>query len=296
MNRLKMLREEFEMKQSELGKLLNVKDSAISKYESGKVPLTGETLIKLSEIFNVTTDYLLGVSENRNNYTVSYEDIENTKEIEIRQYMDADKENYFPEYKNRFGNILRDYRQQNNLSISEFSKLLNIGAKLYNKIENGIYFPTLNFINNVSKKTKLDLEYFIGSVKSSSVAVYNKSLSHHYVDFTFSSRFEELCIIHSVDDTNCEEKLLLPHSTYNDIKLNRMPTLSELLHISYAFNVSLDYLIGKIDKQDDKALSAFTMLNNDNKDIIVGEMKKLIKEQNYYSVAAEENEKLRPAK
>ena len=47
---------------------------------------------------------------------------------------------------------------------------------------------------------------------------------------------------------------------------------------------------------EDKILTTFKKLSEDNKDIIIGEMKKLIKEQNYYSVAAEENEKLRPAK
>ncbi len=65
MNRLKLLREERGMKQSTLGNLLNVKDSAISKYESEKVPLTGDALIKLSEIFNVSADYILGLSDER---------------------------------------------------------------------------------------------------------------------------------------------------------------------------------------------------------------------------------------
>ena len=60
MNRLKSLREEKGMKQSELGKLLNVQDAAISKYESGKVSLTDDTLLKLSKIFNVPVDYILG--------------------------------------------------------------------------------------------------------------------------------------------------------------------------------------------------------------------------------------------
>ncbi len=59
MNRLKSLRESRRMKQSELGKILNVQDAAISKYESGKVQLTGDTLIELSKLFNVSIDYIL---------------------------------------------------------------------------------------------------------------------------------------------------------------------------------------------------------------------------------------------
>ena len=76
MNRLKLLREERGMKQSELGKLLNVKDAAISKYESGKVPLTDNTLMALSKIFGVSVDYLLG-NDNYHNATYSHYQIDN---------------------------------------------------------------------------------------------------------------------------------------------------------------------------------------------------------------------------
>lgn len=62
-NTIKELRTEAGMTQEELGMLLNVQNAAISKYESGKIPLTGETLLKLSKIFNVSTDYLLGAEE-----------------------------------------------------------------------------------------------------------------------------------------------------------------------------------------------------------------------------------------
>lgn len=59
MNRIKELREQKGMKQSELGLLLNVNNSAISKYESGKLQLTDDTLEKLSDIFGVSIDYIL---------------------------------------------------------------------------------------------------------------------------------------------------------------------------------------------------------------------------------------------
>lgn len=62
-NTIKELRTEAGMTQEELGMLLNVQNAAVSKYESCKVPLTGETLLKLSKIFNVSTDYLLGAEE-----------------------------------------------------------------------------------------------------------------------------------------------------------------------------------------------------------------------------------------
>ncbi len=66
MNRIKSLREERGWTQTQLGKLLNVKDSAVSKYETEKIPLTADTLKLLSEIFEVSVDYIMGLTPVRN--------------------------------------------------------------------------------------------------------------------------------------------------------------------------------------------------------------------------------------
>lgn len=84
MNRLKALREERGMKQSELGKLLNVKDAAISKYESGKIPLTGDTLLQLSKIFNVPIDYILGNEK----YSIDYANYQMDTSEFVGNFMD----------------------------------------------------------------------------------------------------------------------------------------------------------------------------------------------------------------
>jgi len=60
MNRIRELRELHGWNQDDLGKRLNVKRAAVSKYENEKIPLTAETILKLSEIFNVSSDYILG--------------------------------------------------------------------------------------------------------------------------------------------------------------------------------------------------------------------------------------------
>ncbi|MCF6164808.1 helix-turn-helix domain-containing protein (plasmid) [Furfurilactobacillus rossiae] len=54
------LREQKNMKQSELAKLLKLDKSSMSKLESGSRNVSTEELQQLSKIFNVTTDYLLG--------------------------------------------------------------------------------------------------------------------------------------------------------------------------------------------------------------------------------------------
>lgn len=59
-DRLKELREEKEMTQEELGKLLNVSRQTISGYEAGAIEPSISNLIKLADIFNISLDYLLG--------------------------------------------------------------------------------------------------------------------------------------------------------------------------------------------------------------------------------------------
>lgn len=66
MNRLKLLREEKGLIQKDIATLLNVSIPAVNQYESGKRDMSTETVVKLAEYFDVTTDYLLGKSDIRN--------------------------------------------------------------------------------------------------------------------------------------------------------------------------------------------------------------------------------------
>lgn len=54
------------MTQAELGKLLNMSHSAINRYENDINLPDINTISRLSEIFNVSTDYLLDKSDLRN--------------------------------------------------------------------------------------------------------------------------------------------------------------------------------------------------------------------------------------
>lgn len=60
MNRIRQLRELNGLSQEALGKLLGIQHSAVSKYELGKVPLNEDVIRRLTEIFDVSADFLLG--------------------------------------------------------------------------------------------------------------------------------------------------------------------------------------------------------------------------------------------
>ena len=61
-NRLKDLREYKNYKQAYVAEYLNISQQVYSRYESGKHELPVRYLEPLSKLYNVSTDYLLGLS------------------------------------------------------------------------------------------------------------------------------------------------------------------------------------------------------------------------------------------
>lgn len=63
--RLKQLRKEYKLTQTDLGNKINVTKVSISGYENGNRSPDTETLTRLADYFDVSTDYLLGRSDVR---------------------------------------------------------------------------------------------------------------------------------------------------------------------------------------------------------------------------------------
>ncbi len=63
---LRGIREDRDIKQKDVAKYLNVSQNTYSQYETGVISLTAEVLIKLSDYYNVSIDYLLDRTNNPN--------------------------------------------------------------------------------------------------------------------------------------------------------------------------------------------------------------------------------------
>lgn len=61
---LKAIREDNDIRQKDIAKALNVSQNTYSQYENGVIALTAEVLIKLSDYYNVSIDYLLDRTNN----------------------------------------------------------------------------------------------------------------------------------------------------------------------------------------------------------------------------------------
>ncbi|EAD4041220.1 XRE family transcriptional regulator, partial [Listeria monocytogenes] len=63
---IRSIREDNDITQQQMAKLLNVSQNTYSQYETGKIEWTATTLIKIADYFDVSVDYLLDRKKNKN--------------------------------------------------------------------------------------------------------------------------------------------------------------------------------------------------------------------------------------
>ena len=61
--RIKKLRQENKLTQSQLAKIISTVASTVSKYEHEKLEPNGEIIVCLCKFFGVSADYLLGLED-----------------------------------------------------------------------------------------------------------------------------------------------------------------------------------------------------------------------------------------
>ena len=62
-NRIKQLRTEKEMRQTELARILKIGQATMSNWETGRSEPDYDALIEMSQIFGTSIDYILGNSD-----------------------------------------------------------------------------------------------------------------------------------------------------------------------------------------------------------------------------------------
>ena len=70
-SRIRDLREDRVWNQTKVAEYLGVRQTTYSKYELGKLPLPVDVLLKLSDLYGVSVDYLLGRTDERTPYPKS---------------------------------------------------------------------------------------------------------------------------------------------------------------------------------------------------------------------------------
>lgn len=102
---IKNLREEANLTQADLAKLLNVSPSTVGMWEQNRRSPDTEFLKKLTTIFNVSSDYLLGISMFKNytddpNITIAlhtdtpYSELTDEARKEVNDFIEYVKQKY----------------------------------------------------------------------------------------------------------------------------------------------------------------------------------------------------------
>ena len=66
--RLRDLREDRELNQTQVAKMLSMSQTGYSKYETGENDIPTAVLIKLARFYQVSIDYLLGETDTKTRY------------------------------------------------------------------------------------------------------------------------------------------------------------------------------------------------------------------------------------
>ena len=68
MYKIRDLREDRDLTQAEIANILKTTQQQYSKIETGKSDISGEKLILLAKYYNISTDYILGRTDNPRPY------------------------------------------------------------------------------------------------------------------------------------------------------------------------------------------------------------------------------------
>ena len=68
LKRIKDLREDNDLYQKDLAKVLKISQAQYSRIETGENEITLDSLIRLANFYNTSTDYILGLTNNKKRY------------------------------------------------------------------------------------------------------------------------------------------------------------------------------------------------------------------------------------
>ena len=87
--KLALSRKNIKLSQSQVARQIDVSASAVSAYELGEVTPSLETLIKLANLYHVSTDYLLGISYPRDSVALDTSRLTKQQLVALQNLIDT---------------------------------------------------------------------------------------------------------------------------------------------------------------------------------------------------------------
>jgi len=139
--RMRLIRDEIEMTQDDLAKILGVHRSTYAGWEIGKDTIPLRKLKLLSDYLKISIDYIVGLS-NENNYIKS-------KEKDIKLAIVARN--------------LKTIRKEQNLNQKDIYMQLNTTSSTYSAYETGKVLIQTSFLYIIANKYKYSIDWIISN-------------------------------------------------------------------------------------------------------------------------------------
>lgn len=146
MEKIKIIREEHNLKQRELANILGINRSTYTSYEIERDTIPIKHLNNLCNYFNISIDYALGLSKQK-------------------------------QYKNSVPNIdinlqkerLKELRKKNKLTQNEIAKILNTSRSTWTGYEYGKFQISTLLLYEIAKRYMFSMDYILGKINENKV-------------------------------------------------------------------------------------------------------------------------------
>ncbi len=225
----KNLREDQDLTQENIADLLGVKKDTYKQWENQVNDISLEICNKLAVFYNVSIDYLLGLTK-----TKQYTNCNSTIDYNILRQR------------------LKELRKKNRLTQTKLGDKVGFKKTTYASYENGKNIPKAFRLAIIADFYNCSVDYLLGKINTSMIKE-ETTPSKTMVEVSHA-RFKELRKINNTTQANLANSLGVKQTTYakwesfiNDIPLDTANALANY------YNVSLDYLLGLTEiKQYDK--------------------------------------------
>ncbi len=140
MEKFKQLRERIGLSITQVAKILEIDRSQYGHYENNYITIPIKHLIKLCNYFEVSLDYIFGLTN-----LINYENIQEVNKKET-------------------GKRLKEFRKENNLTQIKLSEFLNTSFSNVSSYERGVNLLATNYLYAICSKFNISADYLLGRI------------------------------------------------------------------------------------------------------------------------------------
>lgn len=218
--RIKRARKTAKLTQEELAIKVNTTKGTISNYENGHSTPSNQMLVELSEILNVTTDYLLGKDDHETTNVQSFD----------------------------IGYKLKKLRLSRNITQKRFGEMFGLAESTISMYERDERKPDYDTLIHIADHFDVSVDYILGresSQQSGTFKMENPEPLNGNNQF-LGKRLKQLRIEKKITQLELGKIINVTHVSISGYESgNRFPDISTLERLADYFNVQIDYLLGR---------------------------------------------------